>query len=185
MRVTDLRALRDKYEEMLRLRVLHARARDDSDFLEPDPRAAMAELARAFPGALREIDELPIEVIRARIDELAVAENDTSSIAPWMHAQARFHALARGALAVKRWLGARLLTPEVEASFAHALTAMGAGEREDAAAWSEQLAAIAKPPRGRLMELVHARLAAELGLDRTSAKALVLAPRSSLRRRRA
>ena len=34
----------------------------------------MADLARAYPGALREIDELPLEAIRARVEELAAAE---------------------------------------------------------------------------------------------------------------
>ena len=76
MRVTDLRALRDKYEQMLRLRQLHARAKTELDFIEPDPRPAMAALARLYPGALREIDELPVELITARIEELTVAERE-------------------------------------------------------------------------------------------------------------
>ena len=76
MRPTDLRALRDKYEQMLCLRQLHARAKQDPEFVEPDPRSAMAALARDYPGALREIDELPIEDIERRIAELAAAELD-------------------------------------------------------------------------------------------------------------
>jgi hypothetical protein len=174
---TDLRALRDKYERMLRLRLLHERARTDPQFVEPDPRAAMAELARDFPGALREIDELPIDVIRARIDALTIAENDDSRAEPWMHAHAIFHRLARGALATKRWLEGRALTPDLEAAFADALPTLS--NAREAADWATDLAAIAEPPRGRIMDLVFARLAAELGVDEASARAAVLPPRRS------
>ena len=183
MRVTDLRALRDKYEQMLRLRQLHARAKDEPDFVEPDPRPAMADLARRFPGALREIDELPIADIEARIAELAAAEDDPSCVATWMTAQAAFHRLARGALAVKRWIAGRTLTPELDRAFAEAVQVMV--EREEALAWKDDLAAIAKPPRGRVMDVVYARLAGELGVEVNAARDAVLAPcRHSLRRGR-
>lgn len=181
---TDLRALRDKYERMLRLRQLHARAKAEAEFVEPDPRASMADLARRFPGALREIDELPIDVIRERIDELSVAERDPSRVAPWMNAHARFHRLARGALSVKRWLEGRRLTPEVERAFVLEVRGSTLPDAEDARLWADHLAAIAKPPRGRVMDLVYARLACELDLDVTAARAAVLPPRASLRRRR-
>ncbi len=183
MHVTDLRALRDKYEQMLRLRQLHARAKAEPDFEEPDPRPAMAALARRYPGALREIDELPIDVIEARIVELAAAESDMTRILPWMSAHASFHRLARGALAVKRWLAGRVLSPSLEKAFARALLTLP--DRDDAKSWSNDLAAIARPPRGRVMDLVYARLADELGVDVTGARAAVLPPRrpGSLRRR--
>lgn len=184
MHETDLRALRDKYERMLRLRTLHARAKEEADFVEPDPRAAMAELARRFPGALRELDELPLDVLRARLDELDAAERDASCIASWMIVHATFHRLARGALAVKRWLGGRALTPELEGAFARALASNELGDAADARLWAGDLAAIASPPRGRVMDVVHARLARELQVDVASARAAVLPPRASLRRRR-
>lgn len=177
---TDFRALRDKYERMLRLRLLHARAREEPGFVEPDPRCAMAELARDYPGALREIDELPIEVIRQRIDAVTAAETDASRNEPWMRAHAGFHRLARGALAVKRWLEGRPLTPELEAELVVALATLP--NAKEAAPWASQLAAIADPPRGRLMDLVYARLADELGTDLASARASVT-PSRSLRRR--
>ena len=167
---------------MLRLRLLHARANREADFVEPDPRREMADLARAFPGALREIDELAIDVIRARIDELTAAEQQASRTAPWMDAHVRFHRLARGALATKRWLEGRPLTPELHAAFAEATRAMSAAEREEAGAWADDLAAVAKPPRGRLMDLVYARLADELATDIKTARAAVFPPRRSGRR---
>ena len=175
-----MRALRDKYERMLRLRLLHARARAEPGFVEPNPRAAMAELARDFPGALREIDELPIDVIRQRIDAVAAAERDSSRIEHWMNAHIGFHRLARGALAAKRWLEGRPLTPQLEAEFAGAAAAMP--NADEAAAWASDLAAIAAPPRGRILDLVYARLARELGTDVASARAAVMPSRRSLRR---
>jgi hypothetical protein len=168
----DLRALRDKYERILRLRELSARARREPGFAEPDPRAAMAELARAFPGALRELDELPLATIHERLEALTAADDGAAPVAAWMTAQARFHALARGALAVKRWLAGRPLTPDLEASFARAKLA-------EVDAWRSSIGAIARPPRGRVLDLVYARLAEELGIDVASARALVVPPRRS------
>src|SRR5262245_19307987 len=92
---------------MLRLRLLHVRAYEDPAFREPDPTPAMAKLAKEFPGALREIDELPLDVLRTRIVELEAAARDDAFVAPWMHASWSFHRLARGALAAKRWLSAQ------------------------------------------------------------------------------
>ena len=170
-----LSALRDKYERMLRLRLLHVRVHQEPDFQEPDPRRAKAELAREFPGALRELDELGLDVIRERIAALALAEDDEARDAPWMHAQVGFHRLARGALAVKRWLGGRPLTPAIEDAFARALPKLSA----EIAPWSTSLAAIAKPPRGRVLDLVYMRLAVELGVDPDAARAAVMPPRRS------
>lgn len=174
-----MRALRDKYERMLRLRLLHARAREEPDFVEPDPRAAMAELARDFPGALREIDELPIDVIRQRIDVLVRAEGDASHAESWMGAQLSFHRLARGALAAKRWLEGRPLTADLADAFARVVLTLP--HARDAAAWTSDLAAIAQPPRGRIMDLVYARLALELGTDVASARAALMPSGSGLR----
>jgi hypothetical protein len=183
LRVTDLRALRDKYEQMLSLRQLHARAKEEPDFVEPDPRPAMVVLARRFPGALREIDELPLADIEARIVELSAAEDDPSRVVMWMSAQAGFHRLARGALSVKRWLAGRTPTPALGRELAGALLSMSEREREEARLWAEDLAVLARPPRGRVMDLVYARLALELGVDVSAARAAVLPrARPSLRR---
>jgi hypothetical protein len=53
----------------------------------------------------------------------------------------------------------------------------------DALGWADQLAAIARPPSGRLLTLVYAALAARLGVTEDEAKDLVFG--DSLRRRRA
>lgn len=171
-KLTDLRALRDKYERMLALRLAHARARSDEGFDEPDPRPEMARLAEEFPGALREIDTLPLELIVARIDALTIAERQASRVETWMVAQTTFHRHARGVLVTKRWLaGRKTITPAVRAAFTRALRTMP--RARDAGLSAAELEAIASPPRGRLMDLVHARVARALGLSEAEARALV------------
>jgi hypothetical protein len=163
----DLTSLRTKYARLLALRELHERAKSDATFVEPDPRQEMTSLARTWPGSLRELDELPMDVIRTRITALDRALRDPSRIEQWMIAQAAFHRLARGALSAKRWLGKRKrITSDVRASFEeHA--------PRDARAWRDALADVASPPRGRLMDLVFARLASELDVSIAEARRLV------------
>jgi hypothetical protein len=161
VRREDIEALRAKYEEMLRLRTLHG-APD-----EPDPRPDMARLAERFPGALREIDELAMDDIRGRIAALRAAEAAPDIAAPWMIAVAMFHDLTRSALHAKRWLARRRHVDDgVRAAFAeHAHAA--------AQAWARDLHRIARPPRGRITELVFARIAATLGVSVEEARRLV------------
>lgn len=163
----DLAELRTKYEEMLRLREAHA-AGDPSD---ADPRRAMAALAAQFPGALREIDELPMEEIRARIDALRAAENGGAAPA-WMGATALFHSLTRGALCAKRWLAGRKV---IDASTRDAFEreASRLCYAEEARAWSSELHRIAAPPQGRVTELVYERIAAALAVPVREARILV------------
>jgi hypothetical protein len=178
---SEIAALRSKYERIRALRALHAQSQRDPDFIEPDPRSEMAALAVAFPGALRELDDLPMAQIDERIAALARAEQDPAHVARWMIAQAVFHRLARGALVAKRWLAARS-EPEgrsavddvVRAAFEHAVEATPSGRgREDARLWIDELDRVARPPRGRVMDLVHARVGATLGVTAAEARELV------------
>jgi hypothetical protein len=162
----DLARLRAKYEEMLRLR---------EEQTGEDPRRALVALAGEFPGALREIDDLTLDEIRSRIASLARAEADPAEVVAWMRAVWRFHVLTRGALCAKKWLaGRKAIDREAEAAFAAARAALCWGE--DAAAWDADLARLASPPRGRLTDLVFARLASELGIDERAARTLVFGP---------
>jgi len=163
----DLASLQAKYVRLLTLRELHDRAKADPSFVEPDPKNEMTALARTWPGALRELDELSIDVIRTRLSSLDRALLDASRIERWMIAQDAFHRLARGALAAKRWLGKRKrITPALRSDFqAHA--------PREARAWSSSLDAVATPPRGRLMEVVFARVAEALFLSVAEARRLV------------
>jgi hypothetical protein len=167
----DVRGLHQKYTRMRTLRVLHERKKNDPSFEEPDPRDEMASLAEEFPGALREIDVLPLEVIEERIKELELCESDpTRSRATWMEAQTLFHRVARGALKTKRWLGKRKeITDDVRERFARELGAVD----ERARLFADDLESIANPPRGRVMEVVHAKVAILAGITATESKRLV------------
>src|SRR6185295_11696638 len=150
--------LRAKYEEMRELR----RTDDGSS----DPRERMAALAARFPGALREIDTLPLDEIERRIEALAHAERDPSRAMPWKKAQSRFHQLTREALRARAIAlagseGAQ--SPLAEARGAHATSAEGELEG----------GALEREKQKRLMARVYETLAKELETTPHEAKALV------------
>jgi hypothetical protein len=142
--------------------------------LEPsggDPRRAMAALASQFPGALREIDELPLESIVARVNALRACEGGAPT-ASWMEAMHLFHAFTRGALCAKRWLaGRKVIDDEARAAFQDEASALCWAE--DARGWSTELARLASPPKGRVTELVYERIGARLGISTEEARTLV------------
>jgi hypothetical protein len=165
--------LREKYAEMLAMRVAH-----DAD--EEDPaavRGRMGALAARFPGALREIDELPIAEIGRRLIALDAVLGEARAPEPWMCALARFHALMRGALAAKRWLGGcRAVDAATVRAFEEALSSLPFPE--DARVWAGELAHVAAPARGRVSHAVMVRVASELAISVAEARRLVFgAPR--------
>jgi hypothetical protein len=164
----ELRDLREKYVAMLGMRRRHDAGEEDT----AQVRQEMAELAARYPGALREIDDLPVEVIEQRIAALAGALEGTIEVEPWMRAAARFHALARGALCAKRWLGGR---KHVDAATERAFAAEAGSLAfpDEARAWAGELGTIASPPRGRVTDAVFARVGRELGLTTHAARVLV------------
>mgnify|MGYP000376665296 CR=1 FL=1 len=136
----DLAALRVKYLELRSLRSAPG---------GEDVRPRLRALAADFPGALRELDEIPLEVIDARIQALdRVADGAAPEL--WMLVTARFHELTRSALSAKRLLSHRATDEPSHAE----LTI-------NARAWVDQMDEIAEPPRGRLSELVIRRVARE------------------------
>jgi hypothetical protein len=164
----SIEELRAKYAQMLAMRVVHTSGDDDAD----EARARMAELAARFPGSLREIDDLELAEIRRRIGVLDEVLEEGREVDAWMEAVALFHAMARGALSVKRWLGGRKrVDGDVERAFVEALASLPFPE--DARGWRSDLARIASPPRGRVTDLVFARLARELGTSERAARRLV------------
>jgi hypothetical protein len=171
----ELAELLHKYERMLGMRL--------ADEAHPggDPRREMKTLAARFPGSLREIDELPLEAIRGRIDELSRCIAGGAQPAPWMFATAKFHELTRGALAAKRWLARRSVDASLARSFLEAIDRSVLAE--DARAWASDLARIASPPRGRLTDLVFERIAEEMGLEVNEARQLVIGTPRRLRKR--
>ncbi|UJR86465.1 hypothetical protein [Sandaracinus amylolyticus] len=165
----DLHALREKYREMKRLREQH-------DAGSPvDPRPAMRALATRFPGALREIDELPMDAIDARIASLDRALSG-AEIEPWMRALARYHAWMRLALRLR-------LACASERSEARAREWLeGAARPHDddvdpRGLDDATLHAILRPPEGRLHRVVLARVALELGVDAQTIDGYLKGPR--------
>jgi hypothetical protein len=132
-----VRGLRDKYGEIHALRVEHARG----DAV--DPRTRMRALARRFPGALRELDELPMELIEARLRALdaALAAGPPFASWPWIALQALDQVLLE-------------LSAQDVAGDADALLL-------DRAA----VAVILEPPGGRLGPWVLAEVARQAGVD--------------------
>jgi hypothetical protein len=166
--VETLRDLRDKYSEMLSMRLEHASGTEDTRLVP----ARMAKLAAKFPGALREIDDLELDTIHGRIADLEAALAGRGPVDEWMRAIGAFHALARGALFAKRWLAGR---KHVDAALADAYAREAASFEfaADALLWAEELHRVALPPRGRLLDLVFAGVASRLGTTREHARALV------------
>lgn len=182
-----LEQLRCKYGEMLSMRLAH----DSGAETEARARQRMAELASRFPGALREIDELELAAIRERIERLEAALRGDAPVERWMEAVGLFHSLARGALRAKRWLAGRKTVDAVTVSQyetdvgAHALAdaAVENATLADDRSWASDLARVAAPPRGRIMDLVFARVARTLGTTEREARHLVFgAPRRARRR---
>jgi len=144
----------------------------------------MARLAARYPGALRELDALPLDVIEQRIRALEEATT-TGSPTRWMIAQLVFHRFSRGALAAKRWLSVHHPSPRgahpngwhathrAEAAEAVREAFLAAALGAEAEQFADALEVVAAPPRGRLMDLVHARVAAALSVTEAEARALV------------
>ena len=140
-------SLARKYRSLLSLRAARG---PDGAVVE---RARLRALAAEFPGALRELDSLSVEEMLARAGALE-AVGLGAGVEPWMTAMAGYHALMRAALGIRRAGGAaEAVRAEVDALRAATGIAL-----DDA-----DLAAIAKPPRGRLGVFVFARLGAALG----------------------
>lgn len=153
----DLSALREKYREMKRLRAEHHAGEGG------DPRPAMRALASRFPGALREIDELPMELIDARLAaiEWALAGAPPE---PWMIALGRYHAWMRLALGLRLACARERSVEAARAWLAGAarphVDDVDPRELDDA-----MLAAILRPPGGRLHHVVLSRIGRELGIE--------------------
>jgi hypothetical protein len=171
-----LQGLRHKYAAIVELRLAHAAGREDPLAVRP----RLVNLAREFPGALREIDQLALHELHRRIAELDSVLAGESPHAPWMAAMALFHALLRGALCAKRWMSTAGVAGE-DARQAFEAGLSGLAFPDDARAWLDELDAIASPPGGRVTELVLVRIARTLGITVAETRALVLPARRAPR----
>jgi hypothetical protein len=91
-----LRALAAKYRELAALR--HARERGEP----PPEREVFRKLAAAHPGALYELDTLPLPEIERRAEGLERAVTGLGPLEPWMRWMVRYHQLVRDELSARR-----------------------------------------------------------------------------------
>lgn len=150
----ELLALEGKYAQIEVLR----RARERG---EPIPeKEVFKALADRFPGALRELDRLPMDAITLRREQLARAlENE--SVAPWMAWMVAYHELMRVALWIKLRMAKRPeLTNERMVFLVRGVAeAFGFGVDESF------VKDVARPRAGRINGVVLARLAETFGVS--------------------
>lgn len=163
--VDAVRGLRDKYRELHALRLEHARGETNA------PELRMRALARRFPGALRELDELPLPLIEERLRALdeALAHGPPFSAWPWIGLQVGYHAWMRAALRVKRLSrgrrGEALDAVLVELAAASAVEPADASGLEAPRFDRAAVAIILQPPGGRLGPWVLSEVARVAGVD--------------------
>lgn len=145
----DLARLAAKYRALANLR----RAKERGE--PPPPRATFRALAAEFPGALNELDTLPLDEIDRRADALERAASGAAAEAPWMAWMHGYHALYRAALHAKRHLARAHDSSDEEVRAA----AEGAGRHAGIGVDAAFVRSVARPPGGRLATVVLDRLA--------------------------
>lgn len=170
MRVTleMVAVLREKYREIKRLRTVDAEHVASGQAHDPKPQ--MAALARRFPGALRELDELPLERIDERLAELDAALV-AGRVPEWAALQIAYHGTYRFALRIKRRAARKgaLDDEALERAIARLLASphgeLASDEPDEPRASEldgELLRAILRPAGGRLQPWVLAQVARTL-----------------------
>lgn len=147
-----IEALLDKYRVMRRMRA------EDAAGLALDPKPEMRALAARFPGALREIDEIPFERIEARIGALEAVLRADMEVPSWARYAVDYHAWLRAALRIKRLcVGCATLAD----ALARARTSYAPADDEPSldSIGETGIAAIVRPEVGRLNPWVYARVA--------------------------
>lgn len=155
-------ALLAKYEEMHAMRRAHAAGLEADD-----APARMRALAERFPGALREIDRLPMPEIELRIAQLRAGERPG-----WARTLVAYHGWMRVALRIKRArprdADARVVREWLATVHRPAADEPSLEDLDDAA-----VIAILRPPEGRLSRWVLGRIARDrgVGIDELIAEA--------------
>jgi len=155
----SLLGLHGKYQTLRALRV-ELQASPYSEI-----RGQLAALAAAFPGALRELDRLPLACIEERLSALERALTRDGEAEPWMQLQVAYHGFMRAALRIRRLSRDRPL--DVIDAMAE-LAALPYLPAHDEPAVSRidvnGLRAIRKPPGGRLNPWVLEQVARDHGV---------------------
>jgi hypothetical protein len=151
---SDLLALARKYRAMSELR------RAQHQVTRSDVLGSLRSLAREFPGALRELDSLPLEEIEERVELLETAAR-FGIAARWMEWMYAYHLTMRAALGIKRRLGGRRSISEFTALEIAGDVAVESGYRCDL----EFVLSVARPPEGRINVVVFQRLGSVFGIE--------------------
>ena len=161
--------MREKYKRMLSLRLERERLeaqgvlRLEGDEARERRRASQA-LAKAFPGALKQLDTMDSGLMERRLDELEAwpSEGGSPSVPHWCQLEACYHALLFDFLGAKSWLaehaGAGFSDTEIwrmwqERGFFSEAVWLRCGFGQ------ELVQIIRRPPAGRLSEVVWKSLA--------------------------
>src|SRR5829696_7967819 len=171
---SELERLAQKYLQLAELR------RERAAGADPPPAHVFKALAGEFPGALQELDTLPLELIDTRAAELARAAAG-GEVAPWMAWLHGYHALMRAALRVKvRLRGSREVPDELAATLASEASQIAGLSLE-----ASFVRSVARPPDGRIGPLVLELLARQFGVDALTIGDGVFPARALRRARRA
>jgi hypothetical protein len=191
--VEELEALAGKYATLERLRrrreLLAAAGHLGFDDAERAARRLeFRRVAHEFPGALRELETTPADVLAAKAaavrDEADRARRDPAAAAParaWVAVVLDFHASLREALAIKLWLARRAVAvPLDEATVAACAAWYGAaGRPARRGAWPVDAATLERlhrPPRGRVLPVVWAAVVARHGGTAAALEQAVFGP---------
>jgi hypothetical protein len=153
-------ALRDKYLELQRLRIEHDAGESE------DPRPRLRALSARFPGALRELDELPMEQIEARLATLHAVLARTQPAPPWIALQLGYHGWMRAALCIKR-IAAERSAIDADALLVELASRYQPDPHEPPLTAIDRAAIveILEPADGRLNPWVFARVARDHGVE--------------------
>lgn len=143
----ELLALEAKYAQLEALR----RARERGESI-PE-RAVFKSLAGQFPGALRELDKLPMDVIEMRRQQLGIAVAG-GLVQPWMAWMVAYHALLRAAL----WIKMRTAKQPDVTNERAAFLVRGVADEFGFGVDIEFVVAVARPHAGRINAVVLGRL---------------------------
>jgi hypothetical protein len=177
----QLERLAEKYRTLAELRTRREALERDGlsafDAREAKARrTAFRKLAREFPGALRELDTTPAEVLRGRSDAVgetqrALRAGLRSDLPLWMELAGAYHAQLREVLAIKRWLSrreVRVLDAATLDAFRGWYARLAFRLRPTRTFDAEQLKRYLHPPQGRLQLLIWESM--ELRFERPRAE---------------
>ncbi len=185
--------LEDKYRILADLRGRRDRAERSGARVFPEDETdarsrSFREIAREFPGSLRELEHSTLDELEGRRREVALEIQACGSGAAdegpariWVAVVLEYHATLREALAIKMWLARNLpagtsLTDGLMEEFRRWHQGHPARHSPTAAFGVKTLERYRRPPGGRLHAIVWERLGVQFHLERGDLEQLVFRP---------